>query len=154
MCAGGAAAGDDSDDIFGDDSGDEAPRASARAAAAQEAPPQAAAEASTSAQASASAAVDYSGWPVNELKRVLTEGGVDTAGCTEKGDLVAKMQALDAQRAAPAVPDGFVWDPTSGYYHNPQLDLYWDVTSKYYYKNGLWLTIDSTTGRMVKVPTE
>ena len=40
--------------------------------------------------------VDYSTWPIKELRRFLTERGVDASGIVEKADLVAQVtvQAL------------------------------------------------------------
>jgi hypothetical protein len=35
--------------------------------------------------------VDYSSWPIKELRRFLTERGQDPSGIVEKDDLVAKV---------------------------------------------------------------
>lgn len=35
--------------------------------------------------------VDYATWPIKELRRFLTERGVDTVGVVEKADLVAQV---------------------------------------------------------------
>jgi len=52
------------------------------------APPPAAA-----AAAAAGDGVDYSSWPVKELRRFLTERGADSSNIVEKGDLVAQVGA-------------------------------------------------------------
>ena len=36
--------------------------------------------------------VDYSSWPVKELRRFLTERGVDPSGIVEKNDLVSQAR--------------------------------------------------------------
>ena len=51
---------------------------------------------SSSAAAQLSAApeaeqVDYSAWPIKELRRFLTERGQDPSGIVEKADLVAQV---------------------------------------------------------------
>lgn len=38
--------------------------------------------------------VDYSAWPIKELRRFLTERGKDPSGIVEKADLVAQVGAL------------------------------------------------------------
>lgn len=60
------------------------------------APQAAAAAAEAGAAAAAGAAegegVDYSIWPVKELRRFLTERGVDSSSIVEKGDLVNQVR--------------------------------------------------------------
>ena len=34
---------------------------------------------------------DYAAWPIKELRRFLTERGVDSSGIVEKADLVAQV---------------------------------------------------------------
>ena len=37
--------------------------------------------------------VDYAAWPVKELRRFLSERGVNSSGIVEKADLVAQVTA-------------------------------------------------------------
>lgn len=37
---------------------------------------------------------DYSSWPVKELRRYLSESGVDSSGIVEKEELIAKVNAV------------------------------------------------------------
>jgi hypothetical protein len=62
------------------------------AAAAQQAP--AAAAAAAAPAAPEADAVDYSSWPVKELRRFLTERGVDSSSIVEKGDLVSEVSMI------------------------------------------------------------
>ena len=41
-------------------------------------------------------AVDYSSWPVKELIRFLRERGVDSAGITEKSELVSHVAEVQS----------------------------------------------------------
>jgi CD2 antigen cytoplasmic tail-binding protein 2 len=89
-------------DAKGGEKSESAPRTSAAAAAGAAAGAAAAASNSSGAAAAqqtpaaaAAAAepdvVDYSSWPVKELRRFLTERGVDSSSIVEKGDLVSEV---------------------------------------------------------------
>ena len=49
------------------------------------------AAAAPSAAAREAEGVDYSTWPVKELRRFLTERGINASGIVEKADLVAQV---------------------------------------------------------------
>jgi CD2 antigen cytoplasmic tail-binding protein 2 len=63
----------------------------AAAAAAAGSAAQAEAGAAGDAAAAEAAVVDYSSWPVKELRRFLTERGVDSSSIVEKGELVNEV---------------------------------------------------------------
>lgn len=138
-------------------SGDSAVAAAEAAAAAPgAAPPPAAAaaaaatEPSTSAPSAAAAAAadDFASWPIKELKRYLTENGVDVSGMVEKGEMVARAREAAARGplvngggAAPSpanaasVPPGYDFhDPSTGYYWSSAAGMYFDPSTSGYYQ--------------------
>ncbi len=46
--------------------------------------------------------MDYSAWPVKELRRFLTERGKDSSGIVEKADLVAQVGSPASARCLAA----------------------------------------------------
>ena len=97
-------------------------------------------------------AVDYGAWPLSELKRLLTEAGVDFVGCVDKDGLAEKARALDAERAARAVPAGFVLDPASGYFVNADTAWYYHADSGMFFRDGKWFAANTTSGELLEVP--
>jgi OCRE domain len=93
----------------------------------------------------ASTAVDYSSWPVAEMRRVLAEAGIALGGgALEKGHLAEKLHELDRVREAAAgcVPPGFVLDAKSGYFCNAETGWYYHAESRCFYKGGTWYTAE------------
>jgi hypothetical protein len=86
-----------------DSSGITAAAAGGSSTAANGGAPQAAAAAAAAGTAAAAEAegVDYSSWPVKELRRFLKERGVDSSSIVEKGDLVNQV--------------GFEWEDLPGF---------------------------------------
>ena len=130
-----------------------APPAAATAAAADAQEHDAAAAHGNAAhETAASEAVDYATWPISELKRLLTEAGVDVSSYNEKQGLVHKAKELEQSREVHSVPAGFVLDPGSGYFHNAEQDLYFDAPSGYYYRGGKWLYMQNS--ELAEVPAQ
>jgi hypothetical protein len=98
--------------------------------------------------AEASGDVDYTSWPVSELKRMLQEAGVDVAGMTEKEGLVEAAKAVEKARGVHEVPVGFVMDPNSGYFFNFESGWYFHAESGSFYKDGKWYGKDEITGEL------
>ena len=103
-------------------------------------------------ETAASEAVDYATWPISELKRLLTEAGVDVSSYSEKQGLVDKAKEIEQSREVHSVPAGFVLDPGSGYFHNAEQDLYFDAPSGYYYRGGKWLYMQN--GELAEMPAQ
>mmetsp|Transcript_779 Transcript_779/g.1959 ORF Transcript_779/g.1959 Transcript_779/m.1959 type:complete len:514 (+) Transcript_779:122-1663(+) len=87
--------------------------------------------------------VDYSSWPIKELKRCLQERGVDASQIVEKDELIAKVREVAAQPGVGSnqtfdVPFGYVFDPESGYFHNPEAGMYFDNNTGLFAAGGRW----------------
>ncbi|PRW60637.1 CD2 antigen cytoplasmic tail-binding 2 [Chlorella sorokiniana] len=139
--AGKAAYEDADEDMFAeDDDKPKEPAAAAPAAAAPAAAPAAAAPAAAAPPRAAAPArqqqadeTDYSSWPVKELRRFLTERGVDSAGIIEKDDLIAKVKEVAASGPEGEAPAGYTFDAATGYWHSPETGMYWDASSGGFY---------------------
>jgi hypothetical protein len=133
ILASSAGGGDDGDDMFADEDDaviskpddakkddstpKESPAAAGAAAAAAGAgggvvQQQGSAAGSSGPPAAAAAdVVDYSSWPVKELRRLLTERGVDSSSIVEKGDLVNEVRLPgDGGRVAGMQGDTRGWE--------------------------------------------
>ena len=80
---------------------------------------------------------DCGAWPVSKLKEFLQERGEDLRGVAEKQELVERTRLKLEQEAK--APQGFVWDPHSGYYFSQSKQLYFDPVSAYYYNGSEWI---------------
>jgi CD2 antigen cytoplasmic tail-binding protein 2 len=111
--------------------------------------------------------VDYSRWPIKELRRFLTERRVDTSGIVEKGELVAKVKEAAAVAGGNAgginvgkvagetktqAPAGYVLDPSSGMWHSTESGMYWDSNSGGFYNPGdeKWYSFNSADGQWIE----
>ena len=84
-------------------------------------------------------AVDYASWPIKELRRFLTERGEDSAGCTEKSELVAKVQKIadrgpEGADEAPVVPGGYMFDVGSSLYFSQESGMYYDPSTQGFFQ--------------------
>ncbi|KAL0033088.1 hypothetical protein WJX79_002251 [Trebouxia sp. C0005] len=86
----------------------------------------------------AEAEVDYQSWPIKELRRFLTERGLDCAGIIEKRELAEKVKQAASQGPegqVSTVPVGYAFDPSSGYHYSADTQMYFDSNSGGYYSN-------------------
>ena len=104
--------------------------------------------------------VDYASWPVKELRRFLTERGEDSSGCTEKSELVVKVQLLadrgpEGADELPQLPAGYMFDIDSGMYCNEGTGQYFDPSTQGYYSTDdqKWYKYDPDTQRYAEWPT-
>lgn len=95
-------------------------------------------------------AVNYTSWPIKELRRFLQERGQSSAGIVDKSELVSKVAQLAAQgpegaTAESAVPEGYSYDATSGYFYSTEADLYYDKQSGAFYSSSAqkWYIYDA-----------
>ncbi|KAL4436141.1 hypothetical protein ABPG77_005589 [Micractinium sp. CCAP 211/92] len=102
------------------------------------------------AAAAAADETDYSSWPVKELRRFLTERGVDAAGFVEKADLVAKVREVAAQGPEGEAPAGYVFDAATGYYLNSETGMYWDAATGGFCSGGTWYSWDADKQQFVE----
>ncbi|KAF5834258.1 hypothetical protein DUNSADRAFT_9170 [Dunaliella salina] len=116
-----------------------APAAPAPAPAAAPAP---ASDGGASGTSGAGEEVDYSSWPIKELKRCLQERGVDASQIVEKNELIAKVREVASQPIGSNqtfdVPFGYVFDPESGCFYNPEAGMYFDNHSGLFAAGGRW----------------
>lgn len=153
-----AAYEDADEDMFGsDDEGKEAAKpqqqAAAPAAAAAAGPVGAGAPpapggppravAPQPASAPAADETDYSSWPVKELRRFLTERGVEAGNIVEKGELIAKVKEAAAQGPEGEAPAGYTFDHASGYFYSAESSMFWDPSSGGFYNGGKWYSWDA-----------
>ncbi|PSC74352.1 CD2 antigen cytoplasmic tail-binding 2 [Micractinium conductrix] len=123
--------------------------AAAPAAPAAAAPPAAAAAppplrpAAPPAPAKVEDQTDYSSWPIKELRRFLSERGVDGAGIVEKAELIAKVKEVAARPAEGEAPAGYSFDPASGLFHSAESGMYWDASTGGFFNNGKWYSWDA-----------
>lgn len=123
------------------------PAAPATAAQAGAPPPAAAPK---PAAAAAADETDYSSWPVKELRRFLTERGVDADGFVEKADLIARVKEVAAQGPEGEAPAGYVFDPATGYFLNAETGMYWDAATGGFCSNGKWFSWDADKQQFVE----
>lgn len=105
----------------------------------------------STSKAAAADTVDYSSWPIKELRRFLEERKVPTTGLVEKSDLVAKVEEAVAAMSTGtttdpfSAPPGYVFDPASGYFHSMEAGMYYDPNSGGYCQasTGQWYTLDA-----------
>eukprot|EP00887_Chlorella_sp_A99_P003863 scaffold11.g3863.t1 len=88
--------------------------------------------------AAAEDTTDYGSWPIKELRRFLTERGVDPSSIVEKGDLVARA------------PAGYAYDPSTGMWYSGDAGMYWDPKSGGFYSQGCWYAWDAGEQRFVE----
>ncbi|KAL3136915.1 hypothetical protein ABBQ32_006522 [Trebouxia sp. C0010 RCD-2024] len=93
--------------------------------------------------------VDYHSWPIKELRRFLTERGMDCAGIVEKRELADKVKEAAAQGPqgqGAAVPAGYAYDPSSGYHYNADTQMYFDSKTGAYYSgaDSKWYLYDAS----------
>ncbi|WIA19510.1 hypothetical protein OEZ85_004121 [Tetradesmus obliquus] len=124
--------------------------AASRAAPDSTAAASAASTTAAPAAAPAAAAVDYSSWPVKELRRFLSERGMDSSSIVEKQELVAMVAKAAESSAAVAPPPGYRFDPSSGFYHSSESGMYWDASSGGFYSEGKWYSYDEAAGQFVE----
>ncbi|KAI7844013.1 hypothetical protein COHA_002550 [Chlorella ohadii] len=154
--AGTAAYEDADEDMFADDedkpkeqaAAPSAAAPAAAAAAAPAAPPRAAAP----AKQQQADETDYSSWPVKELRRFLTERGVDSAGIIEKDDLIAKVKEVAAAGPEGEAPAGYSFDAATGYWRSADTGMYWDASSGGFYNpvDSKWYSWDDGKQQFVE----
>lgn len=96
---------------------------------------------------------------VTVLVDAVQEHGLNPDSFVEKQDMVARAQELSLKgpavadgAAAPGpypAPPGYVFDPTSGYFHSSETHMYFDSKSGGYFINGQWLSKDPVCGKFV-----
>jgi hypothetical protein len=99
---------------------------------------------------------DFGSWPIKEIKRFLSENGVDLSDSLEKGDLMSKARVLEARlaqqaSAGAAVPAGYLFDEGSGYWLHAETGMYFDSNSGSYFDGTSWSRYDEATGAYVPV---
>ncbi|KAL4422393.1 hypothetical protein ABPG75_008590 [Micractinium tetrahymenae] len=132
--------------------------APAAAAPAEPAPPAAAAQAGAPppaaapkpAAGAAADETDYSSWSVKELRRFLTERGVNAEGFVEKADLIGKVREVAAQGPEGEAPAGYTFDPATGYFLNAETGMYWDATTGGFCSGGKWYSWDAHKQQFVE----
>ncbi|KAK9806523.1 hypothetical protein WJX73_006788 [Symbiochloris irregularis] len=105
-----------------------------------------------------SSQVDYSSWPIKELRRFLQERGQDAAGIVDKSDLVAKVKEVasrgpeGADDPALQVPQGYSYDAGTGYYYSPESSLYYDASSGGFYSSQAqkWYAFNAESGEFAE----
>ena len=104
-------------------------------------------------------AINYSSWPIKELRRFLQERGHDVTGIVEKADLVSQVTAAAAsgpEGPSTDAPAGFQFDPASGYFRSPESGMFWDSNSGAYCdaSSGKWYVLDASSQQYVEWPQE